>query len=333
MKKLIVLLALSFFHSSAIYAESTLVVDQDYLPTLLKELDKSETSVDVLAFSFAIDDGQGNIQSTNAAFQVAEKLVNLKKEKGHSIAIRLYIEGERSTFDRNKITSDYLEKAGIQVKFGSTHAKGFSIDHKTILFGSTNLTTQSMMRNNETNILSDDSLIVKGFDFFFDNLYKGGSIGSVALEKPMLADGVYKAFILNAIKTATKSLEFSIYYFNDADIENELIKASKRGVVITGYFNSKIIPGSNLVEKNREAVERMKKNGITELYFASDKAFTHSKYIICDKEKIILGTGNWNYSDVNSYRQLYVELNDAQLAVSLASHLSDQIKSESSLFQ
>lgn len=104
-----------------------------------------------------------------------------------------------------------------------------------------------MTKNNETNIVTDDLKIVSGFDMFFQSLWDGGSEGSIALEEPMLADGAYKAAIVSAIKSAKHSLEFSIYYFNDADIEAELIQASLRGVDVRGYLNQREIPQGNRI--------------------------------------------------------------------------------------
>ncbi len=325
--KIFLLLALIF--STTLKATTSLVTDQNYLNTLLNELQLATEEINIIAFSFAIDDGQGRILPTNAANQVAQKLIAIKKLRGPAIVIRLFIEGDRSTAGRNKLTGDLLEQAGVIVKYGSTHAKGFSIDRKKVLFGSTNLTSQSMLKNNETNILSDDPLIVLGFNQFFENLISGGNWGSIELSPPMLADGVYKKALIDAINSAKVSLEFSIYYFNDADIENALVKAFQRGVNVRGYFNQREIPGSNLVERNRQTVGRMKKAGIGELYFALETAFTHSKYLIIDHKKIFLGTGNWNYSDVNNYRQLYVELDEARLANKLSGLLDEQIKTES----
>ena len=316
---------------SCAHATTSLVTDQDYFPTLLKELDHAEKSIDILSFSFAIDDGKGQIQSSGEAFLVAKRLADLKKEKGDALTIRLFIEGERSTVDRNKITGDFLEKTGVIVKYGSTHAKGFLIDHKRILFGSTNLTIQSMTKNNETNIVSDETKMIKGFSDFFENLWSDGAIGSVHLEKPMIADSAYKEAILQVIRSAKKSLDFSIYYFNDHDFEKELVAASERGVHVRGYLNQREIPGSNLVEKNRQTVSRMKALGLSDLHFAKDTSFTHSKYIIQDKKEVFLGTGNWNYSDVFNYRQLYVQLDDLQLAKELSLHLDEQIRTESDL--
>ena len=186
-----------------------------------------------------------------------------------------------------------------------------------------------MMKNNETNILSDDPLIIKGFDQFFENLWNDGKEDSINLDGPMLADGIYKSSILKAINSATKSLDFSIYYFNDSDIENALIQAFKRGVHVRGYLNQHKIPGSDLVEKNIQTVKRMREAGMNDLHFNLDNSFNHSKYIICDKNQIFLGTGNWNDSDVKNYRQLYVHLIDSRMALELSAHLDEQVRLKS----
>lgn len=312
------------------FAKTSLVMDQDYFPTLISELNKAETSIDILSFSFAIDNGSGTIQPNNQAFFVARTIAEIKAKKGNEIQIRLFIEGARNTADRNKITADYLEKAGVIVKYGSTHAKGFSIDHKKIFFGSTNLTTQSMMKNNETNILSDDTQIIKGFDLFFDNLWSGGIHDSLKLETPMIADSSYKEALLNAIRTAKTSLSFSIYYFNDSEIEKALIEAfTQRGIHVRGYFNQHKTFALDLVEKNRHTVKRMRAEGLNDLHFDLDTMFSHSKYIIKDNEEILLGTGNWNRSDVEIHRQLYIHLKDSELATELSQHLDEQIRLES----
>jgi phosphatidylserine/phosphatidylglycerophosphate/cardiolipin synthase-like enzyme len=311
-------------------ATTSLVTDQDYFSILMRELDQAKTNIDILSFSFAIDDGSGKIDINNQAYLVAQKLADIKKSKKDAIQIRLYIEAERDTSSRNSITANFLEKAGVMVKHGSTHAKGFSIDHKKILFGSTNLTNQSMTKNNETNIWTDDSQIVKGFDQSYSNLWSEGKEGSIQLLPPMLADGAYKTSIINAIHSAKKSIEFSIYYFNDVDIENALIDAfTKRRIKIRGYVNQSKTFALDLVAKNRETAKRLRASGMTDIHFDLDNMLTHSKYIIRDQEEILLGTGNWNYSDVFNYRQLYVDLKDIQLAHELSVHLDEQIKTKS----
>jgi phosphatidylserine/phosphatidylglycerophosphate/cardiolipin synthase-like enzyme len=315
--------------STALMASTHLVTDQNYFNSLMSEIEQAQSNIDILAFSFAIDDGNGKIDTNNVAYKIAKKIEEIKS-KNSNIQIRLYIENERSTSNRNKITAEFLEKSGVVVKYGSTHAKGISIDHHKILFGSTNLTNQSMTKNNETNILTDDPLIVTGFDQFFTNLWDGGKEGSIQLAQPMLADGAYKAALINAILTAKKSIEFSIYYFNDADIEKALVDAFiNRKILIKGYINQSNTFALDLVLKNRETVKRLREQGMNDLHFDLETMLTHSKFLIKDKEEVFLGTGNWNYSDVFNYRQLYVDLKDEKLAKELSLHLDEQIKTKS----
>ena len=80
----------------------------------------------------------------------------LKRQKP-ALKIRLYIESERDTAPRNQQTADFLRERGIEVKAGSTHAKGFAIDSDRLFLGSTNLTNQSLRFNNETNVLLKDA--------------------------------------------------------------------------------------------------------------------------------------------------------------------------------
>src|SRR5688500_10763475 len=55
-----------------------LVADQQALPRILEILDRTQTSVDLLQFSFAID-RQGVPDPNSLAYKIAEKLVSLKK--------------------------------------------------------------------------------------------------------------------------------------------------------------------------------------------------------------------------------------------------------------
>jgi phosphatidylserine/phosphatidylglycerophosphate/cardiolipin synthase-like enzyme len=144
-----------------------LVTNDQYLPMLLDLLSQAKKSIDIIAYSFAIGSAAGKLSETGAPFKIAEKLIQIKKQLGTKISIRLYIEGYRETADRNLITAKYLERAGIHVRLGTTHAKGFCIDGRYVLFGSTNLTNQSIVKNNETNLLFDDKSAAKGFMKYF----------------------------------------------------------------------------------------------------------------------------------------------------------------------
>lgn len=302
----------------------SLVTDQDYLPTLLKLLSSARKSIDILSFSFAIGSIGGKLSTTGAPYLIADHIRKLKKKKPE-LMIRFFVEGHRETADRNKITADFLEEAGVEVRYGATHAKGFSVDKKTVLFGSTNLSNQSIMKNKEANLLIKDKKGVNEFQRYFEHLWEGGHHGEIELDPPMFADGDFKPMILDLIKKARKRIDFSIYFFNERDIENALVEAAQRGVKVTGLVHEHKSFAMYYIRKNQATVKRMKASGVENLYFGPTNLFSHSKYIIADSMEVALGTGNWLIEDVITHPQIYISFKNREIAKGLLKHLKSQI--------
>lgn len=304
--------------------DTLLVTNEEYLPVLMKLLDHARKSVDIVAYSFAIGSASGKISFNGAPFQIAQKLVEIKKKR--RLKIRLYIEGRRETFDRNRPTAEYLKKHGVTVKYGSTHAKGFCIDGKYLLFGSTNLTQQSILKNNETNLLLEDPAAIQGFEKYFTHLWKGGKHGGIKLPPPMIADGGFKDALIALIDSAKKTLDFSIYFFHHTEIEKALIRASERGVKVSGFIHNHFAFAMSYVRRTRGTAERLREAGIAEIHYGPVHLFTHSKFIVADRKEILLGTGNWLHEDVKIHPQLYIHLQNPRLAQELVKYLAAQIR-------
>ncbi|MEW6056094.1 MAG: phospholipase D-like domain-containing protein [Bdellovibrionota bacterium] len=339
-KPILPFFSFAFFFCSIALAKTTevqIVPDQNALPAILNLLDEAKTSVELLQFSFVIDNGKGTIDTRLSTGKIVQKLIDLKKKRGAHFKIRLYIEGTRDTAPRNEITAAYLRANGIEVRFGSTHAKAIIVDGSSVFVGSTNLTNQSLERNNETNIVVKNSLeIAGGIKNYFELLWnKTPRTPQVFPDSPtpeglqVYTDQAYKKLLLETIHSAQKTLDFSIYYFNEADIEQALIEAHKRGVQIRGYVNHHKTFALELVKRNKETVARLNAAGLSSLYFDRDAFFSHSKYIVADSNTIVLGTGNWNSTDIKTHPQLYVKLTDPELATALSQHLSQQVAYES----
>jgi phosphatidylserine/phosphatidylglycerophosphate/cardiolipin synthase-like enzyme len=307
-----------------------LVTENDYLDVLMGLLDHARESVDILAFSFAMASAGGRIDFKGAPFQVAQKIKEIKKKRGRKLKIRLYIEGVRETSLRNRVTAAHLAKAGVKVVYGSTHAKGFCVDGRYLLIGSTNLTNQSIRKNNETNVLVDDRAAAAEFLKYFGHLWEGGGHGGIELQPPMVADGAFKDELIAMIDSAKKRLEFSIYFFDQRDIEKAFVRAHERGVKITGFINDHRAFALSYVHRTHRTVGRLREAGLDDLHFAPDNIFTHSKYLIKDRKEVAMGTGNWLNEDVKIHPQLYIHLHDAQLARRLAKHLAGQIDTQAS---
>ncbi|KYG63902.1 hypothetical protein AZI86_13880 [Bdellovibrio bacteriovorus] len=303
-----------------------LVTDDEYMNVLLPLLDQARKSVDIMAYSFAMASASGKIDSKGTPYEIAQKLKEIKAQR-KNLEIRLYIEGRRDTSIRNRVTADILKEYGVTVKYGATHAKGFCVDKRYVLFGSTNLTNQSLRKNHETNILADNTQIATGFLQYFEHLWRGGKHGGIQLDPPMYADGDFKDLLLEMIQTAKKSLEFSIYFFDHKEIRDALVQAHKRGVGLKGFIHDHGSFALGYVKRTRRTIHILEDAGINDLYFAPKHLFTHSKYLIKDKKEIALGTGNWLKEDVEIHPQLYVHLQEPALAKELAKHLQSQIQS------
>lgn len=305
----------------------SVITDQDYLPTLLPLLDKARKNIDIMSYSFAIGSAAGKHAEKGAPFQIASKIIEVKKKLKSKIRIRLFTEGLRETVERNSVTAKFLEKNGVEVVYGSTHAKGFCIDKKIVFFGSTNLTNQSIMKNFEANLLIKDARMAKEFLRYFDFHWEGGGHGGITLKEPFLADGDFKDVLIDLIDRAKKSLEFSIYFFNHREIENALIRAHERGVKIKGFIHQHVSFALSYIWANRSTVKRMKAAGITDLHWGPAHTFSHAKYIVADKKEFMLGTGNWLVEDVQIHPQLYFHMKDAPAAKALLKHLNSSVRS------
>jgi phosphatidylserine/phosphatidylglycerophosphate/cardiolipin synthase-like enzyme len=310
-------------------SKAKLVVNEDYLPVLLKFLPKAKKTIDIMAFSWGLSVARGEISGKGAPYEIVKALIDLKAKRGKTLRIRLFTEGQRETYERNKITADHLKEHGVEVRFGSTHAKGFCIDEKILYFGSTNLTNQSIMKNNEANLLIEDKKIASEFMRYFEYHWKGGEHGGIKLKLPMLADGDFEEAIIKMIDSAKRRIDFSIYFFDDRDIENALIRAHERGVKVKGFIHQHNSFALSYIWRNRSTAKRMRNAGIEDLHFSVPTKFSHAKFIVVDGKECALGTGNWLKEDVHIHPQLYVQLKDPVLSKALIKYLDWEIKNQS----
>ncbi len=242
------------------------------------------------------------------------------------IKVRLFTEGLRETVDRNRVTANFLEEAGIEVRYGSTHAKGFCIDKEILFFGSTNLSHQSITKNYEANLLLRGPELAKEFLKYFEYHWKGGHHGGVKLKTPFFPDGSFKNELIKVIDGAKKTIHFSIYFFDHKEIERALIRAHERGVKITGLVHRHMSFALSYIYRNQATMKRLRAAGVDDLHSGISWTFSHSKYLVVDKKELMIGTGNWPVEDVVLHPRLYVHLSDKTLSLKLIHHLGREIE-------
>lgn len=118
------------------------------------------------------------------------------------------------------------------------------------------------------------------------------------------------ATLLEAFAGAKKTLRVRIYEMTNPRIVEALMKARARGVDVTIYLEGSPVGG--IADQERWLLDRAAKSGI-HVWFIGGKPknpikprfrFDHSKYVIIDDQKVIIGSENYGRSGVpaiNSY--------------------------------
>ena len=122
-----------------------------------------------------------------------------------------------------------------------------------------------------------------------------------------LNDGRYFPFVLKAIDEAKSSVNVLLYLASSGYGKQDkteallgaLIKAHQRGVKVNVILEGKgggrgsPFSGSGVAPENREALLKLRKEGVSAVYDDLSK-LNHGKALIIDEELVILGSANWS---------------------------------------
>jgi phosphatidylserine/phosphatidylglycerophosphate/cardiolipin synthase-like enzyme len=134
---------------------AVILVNEEFLPALLKAIDKAQNEIMMSIFSFKTG---GNKNS------YPDRIVShLAKAVKRGVKVFLVLEtsdGESNELDiQNRKAGRFLEKKGIKVYFDSprktTHTKLTVIDQRLVFLGSHNFTQSALKYNNEISVLLD----------------------------------------------------------------------------------------------------------------------------------------------------------------------------------
>jgi cardiolipin synthase len=139
-----------------------------------------------------------------------------------------------------------------------------------------------------------------GQTLFVAKPLKGVSARVLATSAP---DNNHRA-LLEALGNAKKSIRVSVYQFTSGPIADALIAAKKRGVDVTLWLEGSPVAG--IPEQERHLAQRMSNAGIPVYFLGSDSKkkvrsryrFDHSKYVIIDDTRVIIGTENYGRTGV-----------------------------------
>lgn len=126
----------------------------------------------------------------------------------------------------------------------------------------------------------------------------GWHLGSPAQSAAACADAVMPLFspgaeaeIAYLIESANSSLDVEMYQFSYTPFADELIDAQKRGVRVRVLLEPRLDGDDNL-----GTMEYLRENGVGARWATLEFARTHSKVMIVDGRKVLVGSPNWSYS-------------------------------------
>lgn len=235
----------------------------------------------------------------------------------------------------NKTTYDKLKAAGVNVKFDGvalrTHAKVVASEQGFVI-GSTNWSSTSISKNNETNVLVRDAAAVTQLHSWLDKLW---SKPTVHIAMPagkskvlsLYADGGYAAVAGPAIDAAKAQILLCTYGMNIdpnsktsevTQLADKLGKAVKRGVKVRVLLDQSGDWAEVGNDINAASGEYLKKLGAT-VYADPVNKITHAKFLVVD-EAVILGSNNWGYGGFQNYHEVGLKTAEAKIVAGLVDY-------------
>jgi len=271
------------------------VVNREYLPTVLEMIGGAKKSIDFLQLEFHYDPTTKKIQDA------------LREALKRGVKVRGLLE---DGINFNQTSAKYLNRFGIETRLDTPekmlHNKLFIVDGEKVLLGSTNLSSNSMDNNNETNVYVEDKRLGAFFENYFRQLWENSYAEpeDTTLELPGLKTVINRQHfdsLLGLFKSARKKIWVLMYGMSyntrypgskPNRLIDSLIGAHKRGIEV-----KVILDKSNYNQILNDVNETTKKHleeGGVDVRFESEAVTTHAKLIVAD-DKVVVGSPNWGY--------------------------------------
>lgn len=150
----------------------TPLVNEEYYPALINEIQNAQTSIDIVMYEFKWYD------NNNSVVQLRDLLV---KRASEGIKIRIILDQSKwygvitDLSKENNKTGNYLAENGISVKMDSlkttTHDKLVIIDNSTVLVGSHNWGSSALTKNNEASVMIRGGEAAEYYEDYFEYLW------------------------------------------------------------------------------------------------------------------------------------------------------------------
>jgi phosphatidylserine/phosphatidylglycerophosphate/cardiolipin synthase-like enzyme len=107
-------------------------------------------------------------------------------------------------------------------------------------------------------------------------------------------------------------------------VMNELIAASKRGVMVEVFMEKNNRPEDDLNAYNHSTATKLRKAGI-EVRFDSKNIITHTKLIIIDERLVFIGSHNLTHTALSKSNETSLMVNSKELADVFLKYIHNQV--------
>ena len=269
-------------------------VEQNYVAQeLIARINAAQSSIHIASFEFNLD-------------EVAEALI---------AAHRRGVEVQWVTDDEHGLEADeepdhgqfaMLEDAGIEViddrRGALMHNKFWIFDQTSVWTGSTNITVNGTMRNNNNVIVIESPSVARIYEREFQEMWAGGEFGptssSTIQQQSVVIDGTAVSvrfgpeddvgdLLADLLSQAQSQIRFMAFSFTHDAMGDAILSRAQNGVDVAGIFEER---GS---ETEYSELPHLYCGGVPVLQDGNPRTFHHKVLII---DQITVVTGSFNFS-------------------------------------
>jgi phosphatidylserine/phosphatidylglycerophosphate/cardiolipin synthase-like enzyme len=247
----------------------------------------------------------------------------LAADARRGVRVRVLLNGGyygRGGFPENDAAAEYLRAHGVAVRsspavFALTHQKTVTIDGRTSLVMTLNLTSRYYASSRDFAVVDTQPADVAAIEAVFDADWDGTPIipstGSGDLVWSPGALGAQLALIAGARSTLAVENE----EMDDSDVVAALCAAARRGVgvhVVMTY-----------AAEWRSALQQLAACGVAVRTYAQDAAlYIHAKAIVVDGREAFVGSQNFSWTSLQANRELGIVTTDTAIVGGVAATLA-----------
>lgn len=279
---------------------------------LIGLINSATTQVEVAALELE-DREIGQALQAAAARGVRVRMFNdsdYRRETRESLGVKSNSKARCETLNRVEVCYDSRDNALMHHKF-------VLVDHKGVWTGSTNLTWNAFLRNNENSLFLPVQGLVDTYRAEFEAIFGGQEqglgrsqsfvIGSTEGQVFFSPAGGRKgrAALLDLINQASKEVLVASYVLTDSKIVEALTNAHRRGVLVRAVIDARNLENSRDESLDKAGID-VRKDG--------NPYTMHDKVMVVDQTWVVTGSYNFTSSGYSRNNENLLILHDPALA-------------------